>query len=107
ARESRGGLAVNRVGGANLDLFEAAKHVEQHHGDRIHATQAARVTQGNNIEPTAAPRAPCDRAVFIAAFAQVLAGRVVLFGREGAAADAGRISFHGSDHAVDIPPRYT
>ena len=97
AGESRRCFAVDFVGGADLQFVEAAEHVEQHDGDRIDAAEPAGVTEGDDIEPTTAPRTTGDGAVFVAAIAKVLAGGVVLFGGKRAAADAGGIRFHDAD----------
>ncbi len=106
AGEARRLLAVDVVGGADLQLVEAAQHVEQHDGDRIDAAEPAGVAHGDDIEPAAAARAASDGAVFVAAVAQVLAGGVVLLGGERAAADAGRIGLHDADDAIDVAGRH-
>src|SRR5262245_1899527 len=102
AGETRRRFAIDRVSGAHVDFVESAEHIEQHHGDRSYATQAACVTKRDDVEPAAAPGAARDRAVLIAALSKVLTSGVVLFGRKWPAADAGRVSFYDANHAVDI-----
>jgi len=41
AGEMRHPAAIDLIGGANLQFVEAAEHVEEHHGQLIHARQPA------------------------------------------------------------------
>ena len=66
----------------------------------------ARVAEGDRVEPAAAARAAGDRAVFVAAVAQVLAELVVELGGKRPAADARRIGLHHADDVVDVPHRH-
>ena len=91
AGELRYPAAVDLIGRANFDLFQIAEHVEQHDCETIDAAEPGRIARGHRVEPAAAARAASDRAVFIAAIADVLADRVVLLGRKRPAADASGI----------------
>ena len=50
----------------------------------VDAAEPRRVAGGHGVEPAAAPRPPGDGAVLVAPVADVLAGLVVLLGRETA-----------------------
>ena len=96
-------LAVDFVGVADLEFFEAAQHVQQGDRDAVDAAQSRAVAGGDAVEPAAAARAAGDRAVFVADVANVLAGRVVEFGDERPAADARAVRFDDADHLADGP----
>ena len=53
AREVRQPLAVEVVGGAELQLLEAAQHVQQHDGDLVGPGQRRGVADGHRVEPAA------------------------------------------------------
>ena len=57
----------------------------------VDAAQPRRVADGHRVEPAAAPRPPRDRAVLVAAVADVLADLVVLLGGKRPAADPRRV----------------
>ena len=94
--------AVQFISGANPDLRQLAEHVQQHYTQCIHSAKACGIADGYGVEPAATPRTPGDGPVFVAAVANVLAGGVILFGGEGAAADAGSIRLDNADYLGDV-----
>src|SRR5690606_30735478 len=56
AWKPRGLLSIDFVSGANLQLFEAAQYIEQHHRDRIDSAQPACVADAHRVQPTTTPR---------------------------------------------------
>src|SRR4029077_12628164 len=95
-------LAVQLIRDTNLELIEPTQHVEQHHRNRVHATQSRGIAHDHRVEPTATPRPPRNRAILIATIAQVLAGGVILLGRKRPAADACRIRLHDADDPIHV-----
>src|SRR5690606_13900620 len=94
-------LAAQPVSGANADQVEPVEDVELGQCDAGDARNGAALAHQNGVEPPTAALAPGDGAEFMAALAQFLAGRVVEFGWEGAAADAGRIGLGDAEDEAD------
>ena len=94
-------LPIEGVADADLQLFEAVEHVQlgqRHAGD---ARNRDGLADEHRVEPAAAALAPRYRAEFMAALPQLFAVGIVLFGGEGAAADAGRIRLDDAEHISD------
>ena len=96
-------LAMAFVPGADLDLIQAAEHIQKRQGDGRHPAQIARIAHRHRVKPAAAAGPARGGAIFIAAFANVLPDVVVLFRGEWSAADARRIGLHNAHEiAADL-----
>src|SRR6185369_6677903 len=60
---------------------------------------------GHRVEPAAASRTSGRRSVLVPGFADALADRVLLLGRERSFADARGVGLRDPDDAVDLPRR--
>src|SRR5258705_5811769 len=94
-------LAVQGIAGADLDRIEAIENVELGQRQPVDAAGPHRLAHQHGVEPAAAPLAPGIGAELAAALADPAAGLVVLFGRERALPDAGRIGLADAEHAPD------
>ena len=97
-----GPLAVQFVGGANLQFRQLAQNVQQHHRQHVDAAEAGGIAGGHGVEPAAAPGPPRDRAVLVPPAADVLARLVVLLGGERSAADPRGIGLDDADDLGDV-----
>src|SRR6185312_325619 len=88
-------------GGADLEFWKTVEDIELGQRDAGDARDLHRLAHHHRIEPTAAPLAPGDDAELLAARAQQLAGRVLEFGRERPAADAGGVGLGNAQHEAD------
>src|SRR3546814_3111695 len=94
-------LAAKAIARADADRVETVEHVELGQRDSGDARHRAALPHEHRVEPAAAALAPGDGAEFMSALAELLAGRVLEFGREGAAADARRVRLGDAEHETD------
>lgn len=90
-------LALVFVARADLDRVEVVEDIQTGDSQVVEAVQHSRVFDDSRIEPAAAAGTARNGAEFMARVAEVFADFVVLFRREGACADAGRVGFDDAD----------
>src|SRR5579872_5655914 len=94
-------LAVQQIPCANLDGFKAVENIELGQRQAMDTAGTHGLAHQRGIEPAAAALASGVDAEFLAAAANLLADRVMQFGRKRALTDAGRISLTDSKHVAD------
>src|SRR6202021_2228598 len=94
-------LAVQHVAGTDLDAGETVENIELGQRQAVDAAGPHRLAHQDRIEPAAAPLAPGVDAELLAAAADLLADRVMQFGRERTLPDPGRIGLADPEHITD------
>ena len=86
---------------ADFQFVESGKHIQQHDRQVGCAGDGRGVTEGDGIEPAAAARSAGGGAIFMPAFADFFADRVIEFGRKWSAADTRGIRLDDADRGID------
>ena len=94
-------LAVQLVGCADFYRGEGIEYIEFRDHCRIQAVELRNKTACNGIEPAAAARAACIRAILVTPVAHFLPRGIKEFRGHGAAADACDIRFVHTDYAIN------
>ena len=96
------GALLRAVADRDPQRADAAEHVELGDRQRVHAVEADRVAQGDQVHPAAAPPPAGGGAELVAALDHLLADLVVELGREGPGADPGRVGLGDPPDLVDV-----
>ena len=101
-------LIANLVANAHFNLRHIVEDIQTGNCQIIQAVQACAVTQHESIQPAAATRTTGYGAVFMAGFADLVAGAVCIqqLGDEGTFTNAGGISLNYADNMVDEAGTY-
>lgn len=93
--------AVDQVLESNLNLIQAAEHIELRDTDSVVAIENMRIIQQGDIQPAATTRAASCRAIFAADITKVLSIGVLELGGERAFANTSGVRFHDTVDSLD------
>src|SRR5690606_29027680 len=101
ARKARGFLAVVSVRRADLDLIQAAEHIELGDGELCQTVDHGGVAQRHEIEPSTSARPAGGRTKLIPDSSEPVSDVVGQLGGEWAIAYARAVGLPDADHAID------
>lgn len=101
AGERSDSFAIDFVSDTDLDLVDAAEHVEHHHGQAIDAAEPRSVADGDGVKPTTASRTAGGGAILATDIADALADFVKQFRGERPSTDSSRVALGDADHLGD------
>src|SRR5215203_6753265 len=93
---------LGAVADRDAQRADAAEDVELGDRQRIHAVEANRVAEGDEVHPATAPPPPGGRAELVATLQHLLTDVVEELGREGAGADPRRIGLGDPPDLVNV-----
>ena len=96
------GAFLGAVADRHAQRPDAAEDVELGDRQRVHAVEADRVAEGDEVHPAGAAPAAGGRPELVAALDDPLAGLVLELGREGAGADPGRVGLGDAPDFGDV-----